>query len=69
MISESAFKLPLLLVGPATVGALCLYAVVALAIFIGLLISLVFAFDRPFHGDLSIDPQACQFVREQLTSR
>ena len=43
--------------------------VLLLASFIGMVITLIFAFDRPFHGDLSIDPEAYQFVREQLMSR
>ena len=43
--------------------------VLLLASFIGMVITLIFAFDRPIHGDLSIDPEAYQFVREQLMSR
>jgi hypothetical protein len=40
--------------------------VLLLAVFVGLVITLIVAFDRPFYGDLGIDPDAYQFIREQL---
>lgn len=42
--------------------------VLLLSGFIGLVITLVFAFERPFHGDLAIDPGPYRLVREQLMS-
>ena len=40
--------------------------VLLLAGFMGLVITLIYAFDRPFHGDLSIGPGPYVFVKEQL---
>lgn len=40
--------------------------VLLLSIFVGLVIMLILAFDRPFHGDLGIDPAPYQLIREQL---
>ncbi|MCF7731847.1 MAG: DUF4239 domain-containing protein [Akkermansiaceae bacterium] len=40
--------------------------VLLLAVFVGLVITLIVAFDRPFHGELGIDPDAYGFIREQL---
>lgn len=37
-----------------------------LSIFIGLVVSLILAFDRPFLGDLAIDPGSYQLIRDQL---
>lgn len=43
--------------------------VLLLAGFVGLVISLIAAFDRPFRGDLGVGPESYQFVREQLMDR
>lgn len=40
--------------------------VLLLSIFVGLVVMLILAFDRPFLGDLGIDPSPYQLVREQL---
>ena len=40
--------------------------VTLLSVFIGLIITLVVAFDRPFHGELGIDPEPYRLIREQL---
>ena len=40
--------------------------VLLLAIFIGLVTTLVFAFDRPFQGDLAVGSEPYQLVRDQL---
>ncbi len=40
--------------------------VLLLAVFIGLVITLVLAFDQPFVGELGIGPEPYEFVREQL---
>lgn len=40
--------------------------VLLLSIFIGLVITLVLAFDRPFHGDLGVGPEAYVLIRDQL---
>jgi len=40
--------------------------VLLLSAFIGLVITLVFAFDRPFQGDLAIGPDAYILIRDQL---
>jgi hypothetical protein len=40
--------------------------VLLLAGFMGMVITLIFAFDRPFHGDLAVDPGPYEFVKEQL---
>ena len=37
-----------------------------LSVFIGLVITLIFAFDRPFLGDLGIDAGSYQLIRDQL---
>jgi hypothetical protein len=37
-----------------------------LSVFIGLVITLIFAFDRPFIGDLGIDAGSYQLIRNQL---
>jgi hypothetical protein len=37
-----------------------------LSVFIGLVITLIFAFDRPFIGDLGIDAGSYQLIRDQL---
>jgi hypothetical protein len=37
-----------------------------LSVFIGLITTLIIAFDRPFHGELGIDPEPYRFVRSQL---
>ena len=42
--------------------------VLLLAGFISLVFTLIFAFDRPFHGDLAVDAGPYAFVREQLMS-
>lgn len=40
--------------------------VLLLAIFIGMVISLILAFERPFRGDLGVDPGPYELIREQL---
>jgi hypothetical protein len=40
--------------------------VLLLSIFVGLVITLILAFDRPFTGDLGIGPESYQLIREQL---
>jgi hypothetical protein len=40
--------------------------ILLLAVFIGLVLMLILAFDRPFHGDLGLDPEPYQLVRDQL---
>jgi hypothetical protein len=40
--------------------------VVLLALFIGLLIFIIFALDRPFRGDLGLEPDAYQLIYDQL---
>jgi hypothetical protein len=40
--------------------------VLLLSVFVGLVVMLILAFDRPFLGDLGIDPSPYQLVREQL---
>ena len=40
--------------------------VVLLALFIGLLIFIIFALDRPFRGDLGLQPDAYQLIYDQL---
>jgi hypothetical protein len=40
--------------------------VTLLSVFIGLIITLIVAFDRPFHGELGIGPEPYRFIREQL---
>ncbi len=40
--------------------------VILLATFIGLVIFMVFALDRPFHGDLGLEPEPYQLIYEQL---
>ncbi len=40
--------------------------VTLLSVFIGLIIALIVAFDRPFHGVLGVGPEPYQSVREQL---
>lgn len=40
--------------------------VTLLSVFIGLIITLIVAFDRPFHGELGIDPEPYRLIREQL---
>lgn len=52
---EALFHLPL----PAV-------QVLLLAVFVGFVITLIVAFDRPFIGDLGIDPEPYKFVRDQL---
>ena len=34
--------------------------------FVGLVITLIIAFDRPFHGELGVGPESYGFIREQL---
>jgi len=36
------------------------------AVFVGLVITLIIAFDRPFTGDLAIDPEPYRLALEQL---
>ncbi len=43
--------------------------VLLLSAFIGLVITLTLAFDRPFLGDLGIDTEAYQLIRDQLMTR
>jgi len=40
--------------------------VVLLALFIGLIIFIIFALDRPFRGDLGLQPDAYQLIYDQL---
>jgi uncharacterized membrane protein len=40
--------------------------VTLLSVFIGLIITLIVAFDRPFHGDLGIGPEPYSLIRRQL---
>jgi hypothetical protein len=40
--------------------------VLLLAVFVGLVITLIVAFDRPFLGDLGLDPEPYQLIRNQL---
>jgi hypothetical protein len=40
--------------------------VLLLAFFIGIVITLVFAFDRPFHGDLAVDAGAYELIRDKV---
>lgn len=42
--------------------------VTLLSAFVGLIITLIIAFDRPFHGELGIGPESYGFIREQLMS-
>ena len=37
-----------------------------LSIFIGLVLTLIVAFDRPFHGELGIGPEPYELIRDQL---
>ncbi|MCP5532833.1 MAG: DUF4239 domain-containing protein [Akkermansiaceae bacterium] len=39
---------------------------ILLSVFVGLIIMLIVAFDRPFHGELGIDPEPYLFIRDQL---
>jgi hypothetical protein len=43
--------------------------VLLLSIFVGLVVMLILAFDRPFLGDLGIDPSPYELVREQLMAQ
>ena len=43
--------------------------VVLLAIFIGLIIFIIFALDRPFRGDLGLQPDPYQLIYDQLMKR
>jgi len=43
-----------------------LIQVFLLAIFIGLIIFMIFALDRPFRGDLGIGPDPYQLIYDQL---
>ena len=40
--------------------------VVLLAVFIGLIIFIIFALDRPFRGDLGLQPGAYELIYDQL---
>jgi hypothetical protein len=40
--------------------------VTLLSVFIGLIVTLIVAFDRPFHGELGIDPEPYRLIRDQL---
>ncbi|MES2438085.1 MAG: DUF4239 domain-containing protein [Verrucomicrobiota bacterium] len=40
--------------------------VLLLSIFVGLVITLILAFDRPFQGDLAIGPEPYRLIRDQL---
>ncbi len=40
--------------------------VTLLSVFVGLIITLIVGFDRPFHGDLGIDPEPYRLIRRQL---
>lgn len=46
-----------------------LVQVTLLSAFVGLVITLIIAFDRPFHGELGIGPESYMFIREQLMSQ
>jgi hypothetical protein len=43
--------------------------VTLLSVFVGLIVTLIVAFDRPFHGELGIDPEPYRFIREQLMTQ
>ncbi len=43
-----------------------LVQVILLSVFIGMITTLIFAFDRPFHGELGIDSESYRLVRSQL---
>jgi hypothetical protein len=43
--------------------------VLLLSVFVGLVVMLILAFDRPFLGDLGIDPSPYQLIREQLMTQ
>ncbi len=43
--------------------------VVLLALFVGLIIFIIFALDRPFRGDLGLQPDAYQLIYDQLMKR
>ena len=40
--------------------------VVLLAIFVGMIIFIIFALDRPFRGDLGLQPDPYQLIYDQL---
>jgi hypothetical protein len=40
--------------------------VVVLAVFVGLIIFIIFALDRPFRGDLGLEPEPYQLIYDQL---
>ena len=40
--------------------------VMLLALFIGLVILMILAFDRPFHGELGLGPGPYEMVRDEL---
>jgi len=40
-----------------------------LAAFIGLVIFMIFALDRPFRGDLGLSPAPYQLIRDQLMKK
>jgi Protein of unknown function (DUF4239) len=42
------------------------FQVVLLAIFIGMIIFIIFALDRPFRGDLGLQPEPYQLIYDQL---
>lgn len=42
--------------------------ILLLAVFVGLVLMLILAFDRPFLGDLGIGPEPYQLIRKQLMS-
>jgi hypothetical protein len=43
--------------------------VTLLAVFIALVIFMIFAFDRPFRGDLGVSPESYELIHEQLMRR
>jgi hypothetical protein len=40
--------------------------VTLLATFMGLVIFMIFAFDRPFRGDLGLEPESYQLVYDKI---
>ena len=44
-------------------------AIGMLAMFIALVVFMIFAFDRPFRGDLGVSPESYELIHEQLMRR
>jgi hypothetical protein len=40
-----------------------------LSIFIGLVLTLIVAFDRPFHGELGVGSEPYELIRDQLMTQ